>query len=98
MVKKLKNYYNFIKLANLLRGWRKYESSEYDDVIKKSFTIINGYGLNPGEESPKFSLPNEILDEEFIIKFFEAVDENGYEVVSRPNESNENLTVYKLKK
>lgn len=95
----IKNYYNFFKLVKMLRGWgEKYDPSEYDDIIEKAFTIIDGYNLKPGRKSPPFTLPNDQLDEEFIIKFFEAVDRNGYIVISKITEGKETHTTYSLTK
>lgn len=92
-----KNYYNFFKLVKLLRGWKKYESSQYDGVVDEAFTLINAYDLKPGKRSPKFSLPNDQLDEEFIIKFFERADSDGYHVVSYPCVDRETHTTFYFK-
>ncbi len=79
----------------MLRGWNeKYDPSEYDGVVEKAFTLINGYNLKPGKKSPAFTLPNEQLDEEFIIKFFEAAESNGYNVISKITEGKESHTTY----
>jgi len=94
----IKNSYNFIKLVNMLRGWeRKYTPEEYDGVIEKAFKLINSYGLKPGKLSPPFTLPNEQLKQEFIIKFLKAAEYNRYEVISTPKDSNYTTFNFKIK-
>ena len=93
----IKNAYNFIKLVKLLRGWeKKYQPSQYDEVIEKAFVLIDGYGLKPGKLSPSFTLPNVQLEEEFIKKFFEAAKSHGYDVFSKPHVPNRDGAYYPI--
>lgn len=82
MIRRMYRVWVLSKLASKLRGWQKQNPFYYALLIKESVGLINDYGLAKGESSPKFTLPNEQLDEMFIRKLFKAIENEGYEVIN----------------
>jgi hypothetical protein len=82
--KDILDVYIYYKLVKTLKNWqRKYSPDQYDKVISDVFKLINKYNLQPGKLSPQFTLQDIQLGEEFIKKFFEAAEDNGYQIKSK---------------